>query len=473
MTEPTSHGRPATGAHAAGATLLLAFVLLLGALYNRFPLIFPDSGTYLGIAFAREYAIDRSSMYGFLLKPAVGLIGGAGGLWLAILLQALLVAAVIVGVARALLPQAPRRWLWLAALAPLTSLPWHAGQFMPDALTGPMILLVWLAARRDPGQPGTPLLWLLAGTMALVHYTHIVLFAVAAASTILLDRAPRAAAFRRGLAAAAITLLAVAVLVVANGTALKRWTMSPLGPAFLFARLNEDGLIPRWLDAHCGRDAPAALCAERNRIAADSQLLLWRDPGGIVSRHIWKGERAERWQWVAMMDTANRGAIAEQPLRFLASAASGALRQFATFQALDDECPENCSSTASGIGFSLARHRPGTVALLHRSRQSEGTLPRTLVRAITTPIAALALLLLLPALAVAWRRRDRAIASLAGATVAALLANAALAGALSDVHDRYQSRIVWLAPFVLLLAWMRWRDASLTPTPPARARARP
>ena len=34
----------------------------------------------------------------------------------------------------------------------------------------------------------------------------------------------------------------------------------------------------------------------------------------------------------------------------------------------------------------------------------------------------------------------------------------AMAGALSDVHDRYQSRLVWLAPFVLLIAARGWRE---------------
>ena len=55
------------------AIAALTLVLLLPAIANGFPLVFPDSGTYLGIAFGREYAIDRSSFYGFFLKPLVAL----------------------------------------------------------------------------------------------------------------------------------------------------------------------------------------------------------------------------------------------------------------------------------------------------------------------------------------------------------------------------------------------------------------
>ena len=79
-----------------------------------------------------------------------------------------------------------------------------------------------------------------------------------------------------------------------------------------------------------------------------------------------------------------------------------------------------------------------------------------MIRAVTTPIAGFALITL-PFLGIAaWRRRDQAAAGLVAAVGAALIVNALLAGALSDVHDRYQSRMVWLAPFVLGLLAARW-----------------
>ena len=40
-----------------------------------------------------------------------------------------------------------------------------------------------------------------------------------------------------------------------------------------------------------------------------------------------------------------------------------------------------------------------------------------------------------------------------------LLMNAAITGALSMPHDRYQSRIMWLPPLVLLLSTPRTRAA--------------
>ena len=72
------------------------------------------------------------------------------------------------------------------------------------------------------------------------------------------------------------------------------------------------------------------------------------------------------------------------------------------------------------------------------------------------------LLLLLPLLAVAIRRRDVLAQSLLSATIVGLLSNAAVAGALSHVDNRYQSRVVWIAPFVALLIAARWYAPSLS-----------
>jgi hypothetical protein len=442
-----------------------ALLLLWSALLNGFPLVFPDTGTYMRVAFGEGWPIDRSGFYGFAMKPFLVTLPGASGLWIWTCVQAALIAAALVLAMRRIAPHAPiqLQFACLAAVALLTSLPWHSAQLMPDAFTGPLVLLTWLACSHDPSEPEGSPYWYAVAAAGLVHVTHVGLVAMAAAGSLIgyaLAGLPLRALGHRALAALLAILFVLGTQVAVNGLLFGRWTISPAGPAFLFARLNEDGLIPRWMDRHCGVDAPAALCQLRPSLPRDSQKLLWSDQSPLHSRLWDPPEGADPWALVDMMSQANAGALAEEPLAFLGNAARAGWHQFVRFRGMDDECPEVCGREDAALVDALRDHRPKLLPALLASDQLRGTSPDALVRAVTTPIAGLSLLLLLLCLFFAWRRRDAAALSLLLALGAALIGNAAMAGALSDVHDRYQSRLVWLALFILLALVLRWRSVS-------------
>ena len=443
------------------ALLVLTTVLLLPAIYNRFPFVFPDTSAYLSVAYADSWPIDRAGFYGLILAPALLGIEGAGGVWLAILVQGMIIALTLVAAARRLLPGS-RPWLVLAlltAVALASTLAWHATQLMPDAFTGALVLLVWLTASRNLGDRGTPLLWLATAVLTLVHYTHVGLVAVGTAATLLvcafLGTSLREVV-RRALAAVLVIASVLSVHTLVHGVYFNRWQPSPLGGYFLFARLYEDGLVPRWMDRHCGRDAPKPLCEIRPLIPRDSQDLLWgKAPSPIHDRINKRKGEPESWQWVDMVSEAAVGSLKEEPLPFAANAVRATADQFVHYRALDDECPENCRN------LKLFEWRPVLTQPVHASRQLTDELPREKIRLATTLVSTIGLLLLLPLLLVAIRRRDTVAISLLATVALCLVANAAMAGALSDVHDRYQSRLVWLAPFAALLLIMRWRQERL------------
>ncbi len=441
----------------------IALLLMIPAFINGFPLVFPDSGTYLGIATGNDYAIDRSSFYGLLLRPLVRAIPGLAGLWVALGAQTVAVAGALWIGSRSIAGPGigPPLAACVAAIL-VTALPWHAAQIMPDAYTGPVVLLAALAASRAPTAPQAPLLWLATLLLAMTHYTHVVLAGAAAGAAIVaqiaLGLAWRAAAARTA-AAAAVVCSAVALLTAANAAVLGRPAMSPMGPVFLFARLNADGLAGRWLDHVCGEAAPPALCGIRADLPKNSQALLWGDGASFVGRHIWQaGSDAERWLWVDRLARADRAIIADQPVAFARSALHGTWRQLIAFHVLDDECPEGCGrNRLGGIAYVLARDRPTALPALMASAQVRDTLPKAAVRAIALPVTAAAIILLPFGLWRAWRRCDALAISISLALLTTLIVNAALAGALSDVHDRYQSRLAWVAPWLLMLLWIRWR----------------
>ena len=432
-------------------------VLILPAVYNGFPLVFPDTSAYLSVAYADSWPIDRAGFYGFILSPALLSLSTVPGVWLAIAFQAALISIVLLAAARRLLPSAKPlpAFAIIAAVAMLTSLSWHASQLLPDAFTGALILLAWLAASRQSTRAGTPLIWFAAGVLALVHFTHVGLLVAGSAATLAVcafNRTPTKELAKRAIAAALTTCAVLAAHTAVYGIYFDRWTPSPLGGYFLFARLNEDGLVPRWFDRHCGVDAPKPLCDLRPEIPHDSQQLLWgKGPSPLYDRINRAHGAPESWKWVEMVNQAARGSIREQPGAFAANAVRATLDQLVHYQVLDDECPENC------INLRVFEWRPSLVDPVRSSRQLTGGLPREAIELTTNVTATAGLLLLLPFFVLAVRRRDGPAQAFLATIVTCLIANAAMAGALSDVHNRYQSRIVWLAPFAIVLALARWR----------------
>jgi hypothetical protein len=79
------------------------------------------------------------------------------------------------------------------------------------------------------------------------------------------------------------------------------------------------------------------------------------------------------------------------------------------------------------------------------------------------------LLLLVIALMGVRRETYADLGSLAATTTVVLLANAAVCGVLSNPHDRYGARMVWIAPLVLTLLLCRLyarRGSTLSARPP-------
>jgi hypothetical protein len=446
------------------AVLAIAAVLIAPAAYNRFPLIFPDTSAYLSVAWANSWPVDRAGFYGLLLAPTLRSVPAVPGMWLSIYAQACVIALILVAGLRRVWPDASplAAFALIAAIGLTTSLSWHASQLLPDALTGGAILLAWLAASRNIDDRGTPLLWLATGVLTLLHFTHTLIVAAVVLVTVFVHALSGTALkeVARRILAAALTIAAVLASHTAiNGIYFNRWTPSPMGGYFLFARLHQDGLVPRWFDRHCGTDAPQPLCDIRGSIPHNMEVLLWSHGqySPFIERINNQIGTPESWRWVDMTAEAARGSLKEEPLSFAKNAAVATAGQFVHFQALEDECPENCRNPR------MFEWQPSLIEPMRSSRQLSGELPKREIRTLTSIPAVAGLLLLLPLLVVAIRRRDVLALSFLSATIVGLLSNAAVAGALSHVDSRYQSRVVWLAPFLAAVLILRWRSSAERP----------
>jgi len=139
---PWRHPLPPTPIHrgrsfAVASFLLATLVLLWPALWNGYPIVFADSGTYLSQAVHRYLGWDRPVFYSLFLLPLHLTLTT----WPIVIAQALLTASVLHLLCRVL---DCRHWVLpaLAGVLALTSwLPWLVCQVMPDVFT-PLLVLV-------------------------------------------------------------------------------------------------------------------------------------------------------------------------------------------------------------------------------------------------------------------------------------------------------------------------------------------
>jgi len=88
-----------------------------------------------------------------------------------------------------------------------------------------------------------------------------------------------------------------------------------------------------------------------------------------------------------------------------------------------------------------------------RARQQRGEISFTAINKLDYPIALLSMALLPVIVLLAWWRTiPPAFGEFAALCAIALLANAFVCGAMSNPHDRYGARLVWIAVFAVAVA---------------------
>lgn len=158
------------------AIIISVLLLLIPAFYNHYPLVNPDTATYLASGFKPETPFDRPITYGLLAR--LFSLNGLS-LWLVVFMQAFIVASLIFRITR-----------WVVGgtyyftgmcivlfLSACTSLSWVVSQVQPDVFTSIAFLcIVLLLLNKEKGKMEV-LLYVLFFLSVAVHLSHPILFA--------------------------------------------------------------------------------------------------------------------------------------------------------------------------------------------------------------------------------------------------------------------------------------------------------
>ncbi len=423
------------------ASVMIA-ALLWPALWNGFPILSDDTGGYLGRPFEGTLLFGRSAFYGAFLALGIPL-----NFWPNLVAQAALLAWLIVlGLRTHGFGGRP----WLAAatvicLSGLTSLAWFASQLMPDTLVPVAVFSLYLVAFRAPMLKRWEKIVLGAAIMAaMASHMSIVGLAVALIVVLVLLR-PYFAKLRLPqpnlLPAALAVLLGVALGPLSNLGIAGRLEFTPGGANFVLARLIESGIVERYLSDQCPDDPTIQLCAFRGHLPPTGDEWLWE-----ASSPLFKLGGSDKFGPEAQRIVLT--SLQLYPGQSLAAAFVSAAQQFFNV----------------GLGYTtklwhwhaswtLERLAPNAVESFFRSRQGKSQSDLSWLSMIHVPVAWVAITsLLLFVMPVGRHRIQPAVAALSAVILAALLSNAAICGSFAVPADRFQNRLVPLAPFAAGLA---------------------
>ncbi len=425
---------------AAAAAVLL---MLAPALWNGFPLLQYDTGGYLARWYEGHLEESRSTVYGLYL-----VLTARPDFWPAVTMQALITVWVLWLALRAHALATPLALLvTTAALSAATGLAFLASTLLTDIFAGLSVLalyLVTLRAETLARWERWALIVLIAFSAATHTATLAVLLALLAAGLLVAlirrDIVPFAGLVRGGSA----IVVSIALLFAANYAVAGRLAWTPGGSAIPFGRMLQAGIVARYLAEHCPDPRLPKLCAHRDKLPDNADFFFWgSDLFDALGRFEGLGEE---------MAIVVRESLSRYPASQIKAAIAAAAEQLVR--------------VATGYGvhtdiwhtyWSLERFAPQALPAMKAARQHNGDLGFTAINRLHLPVAWGSMLLLLGVIALTARRRQYAgIADLAAVVALAILANAAVCGALSNPNDRYGARMVWLATLVLLLIpWMR------------------
>jgi hypothetical protein len=158
--------------------------------------------------------------------------------------------------------------------------------------------------------------------------------------------------------------------------------------------------------------------------------------------------------WKAMHDEADAivaGAIKEFPVEVGVAALANTWEQINSVETGEDLVP----MTWHFVSTQLQRYPKEFRHFRFARQQRRQGLDFEPLNAYQIPVAQAAQIALILAIGVAWRRREKAVLGLSVAVLLAILGNAVVCGAISNPHDRYQNRVVWLALFVSVIGAAR------------------
>lgn len=421
-----------------GGLLLATLLFLVPALYNQFPLVYSDTGTYLLSGFENWLPNDRPIFYGWFIRVASL---NYWSIWLVVVLQSWLLSYAI----NLLLSHFFKKPLYLTILIALplsilTGAGWYASQLMPDVFIAiGSISLCNLLLAADWKNSRSIISIGLVVLSSLSHLSHILVFVVFGLFCLLLFKHTSLA---KRLSLLALPLVAALALAFTNYTYLGTFQLSNGSSIFLTGKLIDSGLLKPFLDRNCD-DSHYVLCSYKEDLPSDSRSFLWNGDSPLAKTGGWENSNKayQKMLWDFFTDWKD---IAGFTLDFFKSGTIQLTQNSIGSGLISDWYASESSPPYAGISKAF----PNQINPYLQSRQNTNLWNQGLSFTSLNFINYTLIVLSVTWLLYLWLFNSSPLNTnqkvLLKSILALVLINALVTGGLANVYDRLQARISWL-----------------------------
>ncbi|PZF73928.1 hypothetical protein [Taibaiella soli] len=424
-----------------GIVLIGTIFLLFPALYNGYPLLNPDDGTYIHSGFKIEMPGDRPITYGLLLR-AFSLNGIS--LFIAAFFQCWLMSWLLVKNIKLILRDPAKLYpvsiVTIFLLSFLTSLSWISSELIPDVQTSVAFLCLFPLLMQRETKFNTLIFAGLYMISVATHMSNVMIFMFLLAGIWCFRKKlfPEAA-FRKN----AIRIIWACVILTGSTVVIMAKSARKSKHVFFLGAMLDQGLLKPYLDDHCPT-AGYKICAYKDSLPGDANEFLWSENSPLYRTGGWEANKLE-------YNKIMYGSMKEPKYIWLHIKMSVifTLRQFKEFNIGDGnfEFP-----TGHLVNYMVNEHIPRDVNMLNKSRQQQDDflpnldIPNKIIYAVV--LLSLAVIIVLFFMK-GQMYQPYQFFVIAG--VMMIVLNIWNCATFAQINGRYGCRVMWLIPLFAII----------------------
>ncbi len=422
------------------AVAIGAFLFIVPAIYNHYPIFNPDSATYIQSGFMHVSPGDRPLAYGLFIF-LFSLKGYSA--WTVLYAQGLITSFLIFQVFRLLFSEG--RWMLFGLitcfiLATSTSLSWVVSEVQPDMFTGIAYLCLALSFIDQRSLRHKWIYYALYFMSMCFHLSHPLLFVLLLSVMFLAKRLFIAPVFLRRSIREIVVLGALAIFSMAT----MMYPYQQSKHVFFMASLVDKGIVQVFLNEQCGKKK-YELCQYKQEIPSDSNIFLWDPNSPLFKVGGWDHSRDNLMPIIHDIVTTPRYLGL-----FVGSIFGHAWQQAITIGIGDgnDKFGPN-----SRVKYIVQEYIGREVGIFGQSKQNVIGFQHKLavVNLFFAILVVISLIVTLTFVVLRWRSMVWQLRTVSMVVFAGIVVNIFDCAAFSVVNGRYGCKTIWMIPFCAIL----------------------